>query len=455
MSTEEARPAEPVTVTDADDDDAKYPKKKLAIVFGYVGEKYCGLQWNHDPTHPTVEEVLLGTLNRCGLISAANMGPQVMQKLGWERASRTDKGVHALKNLISVRLMLPGDGTIASAVANINKALPTDIHVFGMTPVTRSFNAHTMCVGRRYEYYLPSFALMSKEEFAAMLPPSVAPKDPAGEFLTFEEDRDGGGEDDEGGERARKKQRADDAGGGVQQKPFIRGLSKAFHMSSFKDIPPETMAAMAAYRVPKANVDRARQLMLRYVGTLRFHNFTPAGRSNDPSTIRFIRAITIDDPVVTMPAEGQNEATKARYASGLEWVRIELDGQSFMLNQIRKMIGCVVSVMAAGLPDSFIDDCLSKDVQRGIPMAPANGLFLSYLDFTRYNLRLGRIQTEGNNGAGKDGIFMEEVNKAEERRLHEQIVAVIARREMDEDITGRWMRSARHVIFLAWGITLE
>ena len=455
--------APPALQDEADGDETKLPKKKLAVVFGYVGEKYCGLQWNHDPTHPTVEEVLLNTLHRCGFISKTNMTPQVMQKLGWERASRTDKGVHALKNLISVRLMLPGDGTIPSAVKLLNDNLPDDMHVYGMTPVTRSFNAHTMCVGRRYEYYLPTFALMTTEEFQRLLPSSVGPKDPAGEFLAVEEevvgkaDDDVGDDADESEKRPMKKPRRDGAPDqvGAEGGPFMRGLSKAFRMSSFKDIPTDAMKTLASYRVPKENLDRARALMNKFVGTLRYHNFTPAGRSSDPSTNRFIRSITIDDPVVTAAPAEASEAIKTRYADGLEWVRIELDGQSFMLNQIRKMIGCVVSIMTAGLPDSYLDECLSKDVQRGIPMAPANGLFLSYLDFTRYNLRLDRIQTEGNNGSGKDGVRMEAVDKAEESRLHEKIVEVIARREMEEDITGRWMRSARHVLYLAWGLSVD
>ena len=49
-----------------------------------------------------------------------------MQKLGWERASRTDKGVHALKNLISVRLMV---SDMEKAVNDVNLQLPDDIHV--------------------------------------------------------------------------------------------------------------------------------------------------------------------------------------------------------------------------------------------------------------------------------------------------------------------------------------
>lgn len=57
---------------------------------------------------PTVESVLLKALYETDMISLTNFSNiKVQQLLNFERASRTDKGVHALCNVISVSLMLP------------------------------------------------------------------------------------------------------------------------------------------------------------------------------------------------------------------------------------------------------------------------------------------------------------------------------------------------------------
>lgn len=462
----ENTPINPLLDTSVD----KRPKRKVAIVFGYVGVRYCGLQWNHDPANPTVEERLLNALHGAGFITDDNMGKDVMQKLGWERASRTDKGVHALKNLISVRIMLPPpvageteERMWDRAAAMVNAKLPSDIHVYQIVTVTRSFNAYQMCHGRKYEYFLPTFALMNAAEYAKYLPAAVAPMHPTEEDMEADDkayesvleaalsssvDAPADGSDEP--ERRKPKKRRFD---GPDETGFER-------MMTYRTVPSDVMSTLSSYRISAENLARARGLFAKYVGTLRFHNFTPKGRSSDPSTIRYLTSVTVDDPEVVIP--GADEELAQGYVipssyrpHGMEWVRIELEGQSFMLNQIRKMIGAVSSIMISELPDSYLTDVLlNKDVQRGIPMAPANGLFLSHLDFTKYNLRLDRIQTEGRNGAGKEGVYMDAVNVEEVAALRKRILHVIARMEMRDNITGRWMRSERHVLSLAWEITV-
>ncbi|CUG89520.1 pseudouridylate synthase, putative [Bodo saltans] len=453
----------------------KRPKRKVAIVFGYVGVRYCGLQWNHDPTNPTVEEKMLHALHAAGFISDENMGKDVMQKLGWERSSRTDKGVHALKNLISLRIMVPpplpagsevetDEAMWARAASMINEKLPSDIHVYQIVTVTRSFNAYQLCHGRKYEYFLPTFALMNAAEYQEFLPLTVAPVQPTEEDMEAD-DREYDallaaassssgtqavdGESDEPERRKSKKRRFEGAD--------ETGMER---LMTYRTIPNEAMAKLSSYRISTENLARARSLFSRYVGTLRYHNFTPKGRSSDPSTIRYITSVTVDEPQIVAP--GADDDLAQGYVMplcyrphGMEWVRIELEGQSFMLNQIRKMIGAVSSIMLSGLPDSYLTDVLlAKEVQRGVPMAPANGLFLSHLDYTKYNLRLDRIQTEGRNGAGKEGVYMDDVNADEVAALRKRVVDVIARMEMRDNITGRWMRSERHVLHLAWDIKL-
>ena len=56
-----------------------------------------GLQIQRDQPGGTVEDVLQEALNAAGCILHSNYGS--LQKIGWSRSSRTDKGVHALANV--------------------------------------------------------------------------------------------------------------------------------------------------------------------------------------------------------------------------------------------------------------------------------------------------------------------------------------------------------------------
>ena len=70
------------------------------------------------------------------------------------RAARTDKGVSAVGQLVSLKMMVEPEGV----VDRINAALPPALRVLGMRRVTNGFDARKLCDKRRYEYVLPAFA---------------------------------------------------------------------------------------------------------------------------------------------------------------------------------------------------------------------------------------------------------------------------------------------------------
>ncbi|CCW67633.1 unnamed protein product [Phytomonas sp. Hart1] len=656
------------------------PKRKVAIVFGYIGEKYCGLQWNHQPNYPTIEEALLKAMFECDLISLENFSSsKVQQLIGFERASRTDKGVHALRNVVSANITLPynaayaavwerektgtnpleinnknnnnngndcvinrkdegssskaalslGDSSspsqegvnrnlgtkevnttiaLSDEVANnddnddlkysyeeakrlLNMALPSDIVVYDVVPVTRSFNAYLCCGGRCYEYYLPTFALMPRELFVSrFFPASLASSYPSENdadvtlcFQKYESRNLEGTEEEEGNsdsvsykrrghfpmrkgkrrrlsaldkdqpsptedgkceepnedvttEAGKDKKDSDElltpnAAIGAEtnkennepgEKEVDAADSSAMmeSMLLFRSIPPDMMREVAAnYRLSHEQLQHVRDLFRGYEGTHPFHNFTPGGRRGDPSCHRFIQQINVSEPFIVHPKdkivesletwtpsrffspdEAIAEAYRARWAAvkdeknerrepkeekednlneiqrverlrrevlehicsnygeaGLEVVRIEIIGQSFMLNQIRKMIGAVIAMLAAGLPASFLEEkLLQKHATRryGIPMAPANGLLLSSLEFNRYNYRLERIQKDGGNAKDKRCLEVEKVPAEEVSQQRERTMAVMLRNEMANDIMGKWMRSLRCVLRIVWGIEM-
>ena len=79
-------------------------------------------------------------------------------KVSWNRSARTDKGVHAAGQVISLRMNMAEEEAPAFITA-LNAHLPDQFEVFDCIKVTRSFNAKNQCDGRIYEYLLPTFVL--------------------------------------------------------------------------------------------------------------------------------------------------------------------------------------------------------------------------------------------------------------------------------------------------------
>lgn len=74
---------------------------------------------------------------------------------------------------------------------------------------------------------------------------------------------------------------------------------------------------------------------------------------------------------------------------GQQWVRMVVVGQSFMLHQIRKLVGTAVAVMRGTAPPDAIALALDPAKVVVTPMAPELGLFLDECVFESYNDRWG------------------------------------------------------------------
>ena len=76
-------------------------RTQVALLLAYCGTRYQGLQKN--PGAVTVEETLEAAIHRAGGITDDNVG--TLQKVSWSRAGRTDKGVHAVGQIIGAKLV--------------------------------------------------------------------------------------------------------------------------------------------------------------------------------------------------------------------------------------------------------------------------------------------------------------------------------------------------------------
>lgn len=71
------------------------------------------------------------------------------------------------------------------------------------------------------------------------------------------------------------------------------------------------------------------------------------------------------------------------------WVRMHVHGQSFLMNQIRKMVGLAVAVYRGVAPPEAVHWALDPTRDFSTPMAPELGLFLYESKFDSYNKMFG------------------------------------------------------------------
>jgi hypothetical protein len=145
---------------DANDEEetskVKVPKKKLGILVSFLGSNYGGFQINAGQR--TLQAELELALYRAGIISPSNFGWP--SKYSWSNSARTDKGVHAAAQVISMKgemiFHTENDDTSVEDQLNamrekVNEYLPDDIRVLDIERVTRPFCGRTNRDKVRYQ----------------------------------------------------------------------------------------------------------------------------------------------------------------------------------------------------------------------------------------------------------------------------------------------------------------
>uniref|UniRef100_A0A453P917 Pseudouridine synthase I TruA alpha/beta domain-containing protein n=1 Tax=Aegilops tauschii subsp. strangulata TaxID=200361 RepID=A0A453P917_AEGTS len=414
----------------------RYKRRKVAIILAYCGAGYQGMQKN--PGARTIEGDLEEALYQAGAVPEADRAAPARYE--WARAARTDKGVSAAAQVVSGRFYVDPPGFID----RLNAKLAPQIRAFGYVRVTNSFSAKKFCDRRRYVYLLPVLALDpsahpdreavkasagsenqlakcvecsergrkvpdimgregklpdSEEEKvldtpgeetvaahgelgdAKSVPASSVTETGLGDGVMIDLPSSGNGTEAQNAELGSNGTICSTVGSVDVIASVVAEKENNFEPA---DIEKERMQAT---NIQKENGEESpllkntfaytdevkekfNRILKHYVGTRNFHNFTTRTKAEDPAAKRYIISFTANT-VVSL--------------DGIDFVRCEVVGQSFMLHQIRKMVGLAVAVMRNCAPESIYDVAFRKDIRLNVPTAPEVGLHLDECMFTSYN----------------------------------------------------------------------
>jgi tRNA pseudouridine38-40 synthase len=288
----------------------------------------------------------------------------------FQRAARTDKGVHAAGNLISLKIMMGDD--VDAIVDRVNAHLPPQIRLWGIQRTNNSFNSHVHCDSRVYEYIIPSHCFLPPK------PGSTA----AGCAKQFQDDQ-------------RIPEPEDAFWDSIIDSDFYSLLrrynaNRKDSTDELPDLSPDELnrfnnmrsaetEAIRSFCLSPARLERVRSAFKVYIGTHNFHNLTVGVPYSSSQAQRYMMSIDVAEP---------------KFIGATEWVRIKIHGQSFMLHQIRKMVGAVLIAIRYNVGEESIRSALTSKANMHIPKAPAQGLLLERPVFSGMSEKLQKFGNE-------------------------------------------------------------
>lgn len=439
------------------DAEQRRPKHKVAVMIGYSGTGYKGMQISG--TEKTIEGDLFRAFVKAGAISKANA--EDPKKSSFVRCARTDKGVHAAGNMISLKLIVEDPDIIEK----INAELSPQIRVWGIERTIGSFSCYQACDSRWYEYLIPSHAFLPPHPSSWLAKQLESIADEAGDREGYEkrqEEVKGFWEgvdateikeiletidadirwdvvkalqgEEEATAKATKMEpdseqavkvgasvkpeqqeaqaekteeaaiiineptaaaKEDETAVKSEEQPTDAQKSstdaKTTNTSTLTEAEVERLQRLRAatkllrnaylsakrkYRIPMARIERIQAALAKYVGTRNYHNYTIQKSFKDPSVKRHIKSFVVNRKPILIGDGADEDKT--------EWLSLQVHGQSFMMHQIRKMVGMVTLIVRSGASVQTMEDSFTA-ARYSIPKVPGLGLLLERPVFETYN----------------------------------------------------------------------
>ncbi|KAG6595796.1 tRNA pseudouridine(38-40) synthase [Phytophthora cinnamomi] len=331
----------------------KLVKRKVAIVSGYKGTGYHGLQLNDNVE--TIEDEIRRAIFQAGAMRESNF--EDLGKIDWARSSRTDKGVHASCIVFSGKLLIdeenkvdPVSGRVRGLAEALNASLPDNIRVFSCTRVNKRFSARKNCVLREYEYFMP----------LSFLKDSIIGSG-AADFDT----------DEAVAEFCRALRRYE----GVHDfHNFTRSRSYFYKMQ----------AKRKQWKVE--NLRNAAEAQASDDDVLEAEDAADDDDAEEDSTIddyseessQFEDEEGLTRKLLTRHRRSIYSCSGSLIPDfcGEPHLRVHIVGQAFLLNQIRCMVGGALAVATKGMSRVAFDAALTTNRIVRVPIAPAEGLVL-------------------------------------------------------------------------------
>ena len=413
-----------------------------------------------NPQEKTIEGDLFGAFVAAGAVSKANANDP--KKSSLIRCARTDKGVHAAGNIISMKLIIEDE----DIVKKINDNLSPQIRVWGMERTNGGFSAYQKCDSRIYEYLIPSHCFLPPHPESFLGKKLVELAEEAGDLegfqdrqrevssfwaeteeqcikpildrldpsirplvtkalceATLEQQSEKTNVQTEEASQLPNGEPADTVNSNSKKVALseVEVLPASITIGSngpptsiepddqkvlnnaIKDLKAAYITAKKAYRIHPARLARVQSTLSRYLGTRNYYNYTIKKNFHDPSAKRVMKSFVVNPTPIII--------------NDTEWLSLKVHGQSFMMHQIRKMVTMLAMVVRCGCHEGRIQDSFGPD-RVSIPKAPGLGLLLERPVFDTYNAQLGEESERKRIGFDK---YEKEMEEFKQREIYDRI----------------------------------
>ena len=353
-----------------------------------------------------------------------------LKKLGWSRSSRTDKSVHSLSTVVGMKLECDPDSfeSDPSGIAiaeSINTHLPAAIQIFSVQRVTKSFDARTECQRRSYHYHLPASILQIKGDGSAedaekirLLKATWKLFEGSHAFHNYTRRRlyrQARKRGSKSGHRDRNNEEEEedvDEGESSDVENTISelasGTNGALSSSGTQNI--ENLENQII-----GGVDPALERLTAPKGFLRLYWYNER-QASDPVTrrhFRYIQECSTSDGLITL------------VPGGVPCIRLTVHGSSFMLHQIRHMVGAATAVALGKVPLELVEASLVSPTRVNLPLAPASTLVLAGAEFSPFRTSWDGNAAQASSTSGLTLTLTEAGEKLQRRFSEERLFPAV------------------------------